>query len=190
MSDQKFKDGLLNCTVCNVALVSAIKDRVDAGEKVKDVCKDYERFQEQLGEIHYTWKQLQDRFRYHYGLDKQSEIPIIKSGTIEEVKAETDKLNVANIVKDVCKALDHDDHELGHVLLEDALDAASTMPQMDKEKALMDQIHEGIRLIIESLKANVQLDVLNLALVDTLLRNIRSTFTNAEGEFTLRKESD
>lgn len=49
MSDEKVKQGLESCNLCNAALVDAIRERVKKGDNILEVCKDYERYQEQVG---------------------------------------------------------------------------------------------------------------------------------------------
>ena len=61
--EAKVKEGLEQCNLCTVALVSAIKERVDEGESVNAVCKEYEKLQKELhGEILYPLKTLASRY--------------------------------------------------------------------------------------------------------------------------------
>lgn len=64
MSEDQVRKGLEQCNLCNVALVSAIKERVAKGEDVKNICKDYETFQRQLhGEVLFSAGALVQRYR-------------------------------------------------------------------------------------------------------------------------------
>jgi len=69
MSDEKVKQGLESCNLCNAALVNAIRERVKKGDNVREVCQDYERYQQQLGipdEAVIPYKTLEKRYYRNY----------------------------------------------------------------------------------------------------------------------------
>ena len=67
--DAEFKVLLDSCNVCNMGLIDAVDERVQAGESVNAACKHYERHQEQLhGEAAYSADALRGRYNNAKGL--------------------------------------------------------------------------------------------------------------------------
>jgi uncharacterized protein YfkK (UPF0435 family) len=81
------------CAICDIALVSVIKTRVDDGETVNKVCQDLEDYQRQLGDIVHSRMALQHRFyRNHPGFNVRPNKKVKKEKKDETVMDKFDTI--------------------------------------------------------------------------------------------------
>lgn len=69
-NDQKFKETLRQCRICEDNLVQAIDERVERGESVRAICQDYEDYQRQLhGEVFMPMATIRKKYQRIKGKD-------------------------------------------------------------------------------------------------------------------------
>ena len=63
---------LEKCNICNIGLVEAIKEKVEAGQTVMGACKEYEDYQKKVnGEVVYSADALRNRYATVLGRKKR-----------------------------------------------------------------------------------------------------------------------